>query len=57
VFAEEPQVPAELLDLPQLVLLPHIGSGTHETRRQMEELVFENLASFISRGELVTPVL
>ncbi|MCP8689460.1 2-hydroxyacid dehydrogenase [Marinobacterium sedimentorum] len=57
VFAEEPQVPAELLDLPQLVLLPHIGSGTHETRRQMEELVFENLAAFISRGELVTPVL
>ncbi|WP_026291569.1 2-hydroxyacid dehydrogenase [Marinobacterium rhizophilum] len=57
VFAEEPQVPAELLELPQLVLLPHVGSGTHETRRQMEELVFENLATFISRGELVTPVL
>lgn len=57
VFAEEPQVPAELLDLPQLVLLPHIGSGTHETRGQMEELVFENLAAFVSRGELVTPVL
>jgi len=57
VFAEEPQVPAELLELPQLVLLPHVGSGTHETRRQMEELVFENLATFLSRGELVTPVL
>jgi hypothetical protein len=57
VFAEEPQVPAALLDMPQLVLLPHIGSGTRETRQQMEGLVFENLASFISRGELVTPVL
>ncbi|ANG64345.1 hydroxyacid dehydrogenase [Marinobacterium aestuarii] len=57
VFAEEPQVPAELLDLPQLVLLPHIGSGTQETRQQMEALVFDNLASFISRGELMTPVL
>jgi lactate dehydrogenase-like 2-hydroxyacid dehydrogenase len=57
VFAEEPQVPAALLDMPQLVLLPHIGSGTRETRQQIEGLVFENLASFISRGELVTPVL
>jgi len=56
VFANEPQVPAELLDMPQLVLLPHIGSGTSETRQQMEELVFENIASFVGNGKLVSPV-
>lgn len=56
VFANEPQVPAELLDIPRLVLLPHIGSGTGETRQQMQELVFENIASFLASGRLVTPV-
>ncbi|UTW11499.1 2-hydroxyacid dehydrogenase [Marinobacterium rhizophilum] len=56
VFAEEPRVPAALLDMPQLVLLPHLGSGTAETRQDMADLVFENLASFVRSGTMVTPV-
>ena len=33
VFAHEPEVPAELLELPNVVLTPHIGSATRQTRR------------------------
>lgn len=57
VYAEEPQVPAALIDIPRAVLLPHVGSGTVETRRAMQELVFENLARFVEDGELVTPIV
>jgi len=56
VFAREPQVPAALLDMPNVVLLPHIASATEETRLQMEELVIANLQAFIDKGELLTPV-
>src|SRR5258707_4568345 len=35
VFTEEPNVPAELLDLPNVVLTPHLGSATRETREAM----------------------
>ncbi|MGV6473777.1 2-hydroxyacid dehydrogenase [Azotobacter vinelandii] len=56
VFEREPRVPAALLDMPNVVLLPHIGSATEETRLQMEELVIANLRTFIDKGELLTPV-
>lgn len=56
VFESEPAVPAELFVLPNVVLLPHVGSGTHETRLQMEELVLANLQAFIDKGELLTPL-
>lgn len=56
VYAQEPQVPAELLELPNTVLLPHIGSATRETRLAMEELVLENVRSFVARGEVLTAV-
>ncbi|MDG6403436.1 NAD(P)-dependent oxidoreductase, partial [Pseudomonas quasicaspiana] len=57
VFEDEPNVPAELLSLDQVVLTPHIGSGTYETRKAMADLVFANLSRYIDEGELVTPVL
>lgn len=57
VFEDEPNVPAELLNLDQVVLTPHIGSGTYETRKAMADLVFANLSRYIDEGELVTPVL
>jgi lactate dehydrogenase-like 2-hydroxyacid dehydrogenase len=50
VFVDEPRVPQALLALDNVVLTPHIASGTHETRRAMAELVLENLASFFGRG-------
>lgn len=57
VFADEPQVPAELCDLDNVVLLPHIGSATARTRRAMALLAIRNLESYLDTGELVTPVL
>lgn len=56
VFADEPDVPAELIAMDNVVLLPHVGSGTIETRRAMAELAMANLDSFLTTGELVTPV-
>jgi len=56
VYAQEPQVPERLKTLTNVVLAPHIGSGTHETRAAMETLVLENLQSFFSTGQLLTPV-
>ncbi len=56
VYADEPSVPPTLFDLPNVVLLPHIGSATAETRLAMEELLLANLRAFIERGELVTAV-
>ena len=56
VFEDEPHVPAALLEMDNVVLLPHIGSATHETRQAMADLVFENLNAYFERGRLVTPV-
>lgn len=43
VFAEEPQVPQELIAMTNVVLQPHLGSATHETRQAMSEKVLSNL--------------
>ncbi|WP_439561423.1 2-hydroxyacid dehydrogenase [Roseinatronobacter sp.] len=56
VFVDEPNVPAALMALPNVVLLPHIGSATGATRDAMGDLVLANLESwFAGRGPL-TPV-
>lgn len=57
VFADEPHVPAALRSLDNVVLFPHIGSATARTRRAMALLAIRNLDSYLSTGELVTPVL
>lgn len=57
VFVHEPNVPSELLDLDNVLLLPHISSATRETRQAMAQLALDNLASFMADGTLVTPVL
>ncbi|MFI5509042.1 2-hydroxyacid dehydrogenase [Mycobacterium sp. NPDC051804] len=56
VFADEPNVPQELLSMDNVVVLPHVASGTVETRAAMEELTLRNLNSFLESGQLVTPV-
>ncbi|TBU96069.1 2-hydroxyacid dehydrogenase [Stutzerimonas kirkiae] len=56
VYADEPRVPEALFELPNVVLLPHIGSATEETRLQMEELVLANLHEFFARGRVLTGV-
>ncbi|WP_193072695.1 2-hydroxyacid dehydrogenase [Pseudomonas sp. FME51] len=56
VFDGEPAVPQALFGLPNVVLLPHVGSATQETRLSMEELVLANLYAFINNGQLLTPL-
>ena len=46
VYAEEPAVHPALLGLDKIVLLPHLGSATRETREAMGMRVFENVAAF-----------
>jgi glyoxylate reductase len=56
VFANEPEVPPELLALPNVVLTPHIGSATRQAREGMTRLVVDNLLA-VERGEApLTPV-
>src|ERR1700733_1344284 len=43
VFANEPEVPAELLAMEHVVLFPHLGSASIYTRTQMDQLVVDNL--------------
>lgn len=55
VFENEPQVPRELFELDNVVLLPHIASGTEETRQAMADRVFDNLQGFLRDGRMVSP--
>ena len=56
VYADEPRVPRELWERDDVVLLPHVGSGTHEAREAMAQLVLDNVERFLTTGALVTPV-
>jgi lactate dehydrogenase-like 2-hydroxyacid dehydrogenase len=56
VFENEPKVPDQLKSLDNVVLIPHIGSATTETRRAMTSLVLDNALAFADKGELLTPV-
>ena len=54
VFWDEPRVPAELRGLTNVVLTPHIGSHTEETRRAMADLTMANLRAFYAKQALPT---
>lgn len=56
VFADEPRVPNALSALPNVVLTPHVGSLTVETRHAMGQLVVDNLAAHFAGLPLRTPV-
>ena len=56
VFANEPNVPQALIDLPNATLLPHVGSASVHTRNAMADLVVDNLISWFSEGRAITPV-
>ena len=55
VFQDEPNVPTELMALDNVVLLPHIASGTVETRQAMADRVFDNLHGFFKDGQMPSP--
>lgn len=54
VFANEPHIPAELLAMDNVVLLPHVGSATRETRQAMGDLCKANLDSYFSGKGVLT---
>jgi glyoxylate reductase len=56
VFAHEPNVPEPLLSLPNVVLTPHLGSGTRQTRESMTRIVVDNVLAMERGDELLTPV-
>ncbi|KAG8045763.1 hypothetical protein GUJ93_ZPchr0008g13665 [Zizania palustris] len=57
VFEDEPNVPEALFPLDNVVLGPHVGSGTHGTRTAMVDLVLGNLEAHASNEPLLTPVV
>lgn len=56
VFDNEPDVPSALCRLDNVVLQPHQGSATHETRAAMAQLVVDNLRLYFEKAEVLTPV-
>ena len=56
VFEDEPRVPAELIAMEHVVLLPHVGSASVHTRNAMGQLVVHNLVSCFGGKGAVTPV-
>jgi lactate dehydrogenase-like 2-hydroxyacid dehydrogenase len=56
VFEQEPKVEPELLTLENVMLVPHLGSGTVETRTAMADLAVRNVAAVLLGGAPLTPV-
>jgi lactate dehydrogenase-like 2-hydroxyacid dehydrogenase len=56
VFENEPNVPDALRALDNVVLTPHIGSATWQTRRAMGDLSFGNLEAHFAGRPLLSPV-
>nr|BAL56789.1 D-isomer specific 2-hydroxyacid dehydrogenase NAD-binding [uncultured prokaryote] len=57
VYEHEPRVHPGLLQLPNVVLLPHLGSATRETREAMADLVVANVEAVLAGKPPVTPVV
>ncbi|GLU22221.1 hypothetical protein SLE2022_383110 [Rubroshorea leprosula] len=57
VYEHEPEVPEKLFKLENVVLLPHVGSATVETRQAMADLVIGNLEAQFLKKPLLTPVV
>lgn len=56
VYQNEPNISSGLASLDNVVLLPHIGSATKETRQAMGQLVIDNLAAFFNGKPVLTEV-
>jgi lactate dehydrogenase-like 2-hydroxyacid dehydrogenase len=56
VYLREPEVPAELIAMDNVVLFPHLGSGSVYTRTQMDQLVVDNLLAWAAGKPPLTPV-
>ncbi|WP_421988468.1 2-hydroxyacid dehydrogenase [Roseococcus sp.] len=56
VLQGEPGAPAALSRHDQVVISPHVGSATIETREAMEQLTVDNLHAFLRDGRMLTPI-
>jgi glyoxylate reductase len=56
VYAEEPAILPRLAAAPRTVLLPHIGSATHDTRRKMAAIALANVQAVLNGKAPLTPV-
>jgi lactate dehydrogenase-like 2-hydroxyacid dehydrogenase len=56
VFAKEPEVPKALIEMENVVLFPHLGSGSVYTRERMDQLVVDNIAAWAADKPPLTPV-
>jgi lactate dehydrogenase-like 2-hydroxyacid dehydrogenase len=57
VVAHEPDVPQQLRELDNVVVLPHVGAATTRTRAAMTALTLRNLDEYLTHGTLTTPVV
>jgi lactate dehydrogenase-like 2-hydroxyacid dehydrogenase len=56
VYAREPEVPSQLIAMENVVLLPHVGSGSVHTRMLMDQLIADNLIAWSAGKPPLTPV-
>jgi glyoxylate reductase len=56
VYEQEPVVPPDLMELSNVVLLPHLGSATLETRIRMGRICLDNIAAVLSGKPALNPV-
>tara|TARA_Y200000002_G_scaffold266246_1_gene221255 strand:- start:669 stop:1610 length:942 start_codon:yes stop_codon:yes gene_type:complete len=56
VFENEPNVPEDLMNLDNVILTPHIGSATVETRYDMGKLVYDNVVKMLTKNSTISPV-
>src|SRR5699024_2481480 len=57
VYEHEPQVHPDLLTIENVLLVPHLGSATTETRTAMASLAASNVAAVLAGKPPLTPVL
>ena len=56
VYEKEPKIEEELMELDNVVLLPHIGSGTVETRNKMASMAAQNIIEVLQGRPAINPV-
>jgi lactate dehydrogenase-like 2-hydroxyacid dehydrogenase len=56
VYVTEPEVPAELIEMDNVVLFPHLGSASVHTRDKMDQLVVDNILAWAAGKPPLTPV-
>jgi lactate dehydrogenase-like 2-hydroxyacid dehydrogenase len=57
VVAHEPDVPQQLREMDNVVVLPHMGTATAQARAAMTALTLRNLDEYLTHGTLTTPVI